>query len=856
MQELLYTSAPRGLKPGSRGFCTVLSTQGMVAPLAAALEGLSAYRPVYPTGHPQVAQNPVVYSHVKLQVAGKSWHVLSRIADYGLDYSQRTNKIAHHLVLDRSELPGAGPASVLRLPDLMRTAWEGEPQLVPPRTLSRQPAAPAGVCKTWKALTGDAGWAGVVAESFLKDSTRPVILLFEPGQDVAALFDEALSLLPPDKRWEVTFSSYFTGASQGVTCLWRGIAKGSREATESLRFVNALRIDLGTTDLGRAEGGELVDEARSGTRKLQLPPAPQAPPRATRPAPDATGSPENREPDPKPYALQPPDPAGPPPVSSESPGTAPPALGSSAFRVAQQDLTRLNDQPQRSGSWKKWIAVSLLLLCLAALATWLWIDRQENATRTKPVVAKAESPLPAKDSFNTETRDTDTRTLPQLNHRSQSSGGPDINANQSEKDGDKGTKNENDTAQGSMPDPQPKLSKHDPQLTNAVIPAIPAADPPSGEPIETTLSVIDNDGNINTGELSWAIPATHHSNENCHIHFYAPQFSRVSFSARQQDHSTIIIKDKPAPDEEMNVASIAIEPDSRKVTLKWTSSFIEHRQTSWQKQVANRLQYCVMDITSRNSRIGRIRFARHVSVSAPPRKEQGGGWQLLHKSSSKPQYELVASAINVNINEQVLLLNPARRPPAKATIQLNGEAWDFFESDAQQGSLDLRCKKAEEMLGFEKASISIRFLHSSSIDADMIVNLRDFKDLRSEARKNVNRSLKSMFQTQLLQPWNELNYGKPKPGHPSLADPDSIIIEAKKYLKDGKKSDSEIVDAMKEVTRVIEELKSLVRLETDAPMKRTEFMQKSTISNLVITYVAYRIDDSDKSVELPLLEVR
>ena len=119
MQELLYTSAPRGLKPGSRGFCTVLSTQGMVAPLAAALEGLSAYRPVFPIGHARVAENPVVYSHLKLQVAGKAWFVLSRIADYGLDYSQRTNKIAHHLVLDKTELPAAGPAS------LRPTRWFG-----------------------------------------------------------------------------------------------------------------------------------------------------------------------------------------------------------------------------------------------------------------------------------------------------------------------------------------------------------------------------------------------------------------------------------------------------------------------------------------------------------------------------------------------------------------------------------------------------------------------------------------------------------------------------------------------------------------------------------------------------------
>ena len=281
MQELLYTSVPRGLKPGSRGFSTVLSTQGMVAPLAAALEALSGYRPVFPIGHARVAENPVVYSHLKLQVAGKSWYVLSRVADYGLDYSQRTNKLAHHLVLDKSELPAAGPASLLRASGIMRESWEGEPKIVPPKPMSKHPIAPSGMCQAWKEMIGDAGWAGVLAESFLKDSNRPVILLFEPGQDLRPLIDESLSLLPAERRWDVTFSTYFTGSSQGITCLWRGIVLGSKEATESLRFVNALRIALTSTDIGRAEGGELVDAARKGIRPTARPTVPpkQAEPR-------------------------------------------------------------------------------------------------------------------------------------------------------------------------------------------------------------------------------------------------------------------------------------------------------------------------------------------------------------------------------------------------------------------------------------------------------------------------------------------------------------------------------------------------------------------------------------------------
>jgi hypothetical protein len=371
MQELLYTSVPRGLKPGSRGFCTVLSTQGMVAPLAAALEGLSGYRPVFPIGHERVAENPVVYSHLKLQVAGKSWYVLSRIADYGLDYSQRTNKLAHHLVLDKSELPAAGPASLLRASGIMRESWEGDPKIVPPKPISRQPTAPSGVCQAWKEMTGDAGWAGALAESFLKDPNRPVILLFEPGQDLRPLIDESLSLLPAERRWDVTFSTYFTGSSQGITCLWRGIVVGSKEATESLRFVNALRIDLTSADFGRAEGGELVDAARKGVRpsaRPAMPPKQAAPREQHEPRVVLMDDVDERA---KPKSPQAPADT---PIQAAMTGShdhaqAPPVLTRSAFKFANAGRQTGADDPEvRTSRLRRFIIPLLVLVLLGGSA--------------------------------------------------------------------------------------------------------------------------------------------------------------------------------------------------------------------------------------------------------------------------------------------------------------------------------------------------------------------------------------------------------------------------------------------------------------------------------------------------------
>ena len=276
-QELLYTSAPRGLKPGSRGFCTVLSTQGMAAPLATALEGLSGYRPIYPAGDERANRNPVVYSHLKLQAAGRTSNVLSRIADFGLDYSQRANKLAHHVVLDKTELLPGGPASLLSMRDFMREEWAGEPKVVALKPVKREGRLASGPCRAWEELTGDAGWAGVLAESFLRDPARLVILLFAPGQDILPLFVEALSLLPAERRWDVTFSTYFTGLAPSTTCVWRALVHDSKEAHESLRFVNALRLDLTSGSLGRATGDALVEAARTGVRPHDAKPRPAPP---------------------------------------------------------------------------------------------------------------------------------------------------------------------------------------------------------------------------------------------------------------------------------------------------------------------------------------------------------------------------------------------------------------------------------------------------------------------------------------------------------------------------------------------------------------------------------------------------
>jgi hypothetical protein len=357
-QELHYTSLPRGLKPGSRGFCTVASTPHMAGPLVERLESLSGYQPVYPVHDPAAARNPVNFMHVKLAIGGKTVSVLSRVGPAGLDYSGRTSKYAHHVVLEANERPVGGPAWALSQPGFLKSAWEGEPRILEEGSRPPQGDRPVSVARAWQTLTGDAGWAGVMAESFLADPKRPALLVFRAGMDLLPLFVEVIALLPPSRRWDVEFSSYFNTLPQGVNCPWRGVLEGSTEADNALRLPNALVINLCRTG-GKAEGRALVQQARTG--ESAEPPSALAEPSGThapaRPPSSSARRPGARTPD-LPTRGAPRRPDG-------SYNVVPPLVAGSAPRGSPARGRAQNS----SGAGRAWmIAAGVGTVCLAGMA--------------------------------------------------------------------------------------------------------------------------------------------------------------------------------------------------------------------------------------------------------------------------------------------------------------------------------------------------------------------------------------------------------------------------------------------------------------------------------------------------------
>ena len=88
-RELIFTSAPSGLKPGSTGYCTVARHEDMDSMLERELERLSLYEI---TG----TQRPVIHAFRIISLQSGQFYALSRIRYTGSDHTGRTNYLAQH----------------------------------------------------------------------------------------------------------------------------------------------------------------------------------------------------------------------------------------------------------------------------------------------------------------------------------------------------------------------------------------------------------------------------------------------------------------------------------------------------------------------------------------------------------------------------------------------------------------------------------------------------------------------------------------------------------------------------------------------------------------------------------------
>jgi len=262
--ELIYTSAPRGLRAGASGYCTVAQTRGMREDLAAALERRSVFT------HEPKGDSQVYFSYRILSLGGTNWRVLSRAQDAGLDFTGRRHYLVHHLVLEISEeLPGVQPAEILLGWNGWRDSWSGVPvQLVGLRNAdSFLHLARIGLpAREWKRQTGDAGWAAAACQM-----PSPVGWQAEglSSMEMLRLMGESTALMENTQRggsWLATMDVGGVANPVSKDCLWSGRTPwGGVAPMSGVRSILRIEDCRGKEPKGRKDD---IEMARSGQGRV------------------------------------------------------------------------------------------------------------------------------------------------------------------------------------------------------------------------------------------------------------------------------------------------------------------------------------------------------------------------------------------------------------------------------------------------------------------------------------------------------------------------------------------------------------------------------------------------------------
>lgn len=190
------------------------------------LEKLSYYQHLSLSGG---QERPIQCCRV-VDIRGSRYHVLSRIQDAGLDFTGRTNFLAHHLVFTPEEVRQfPSPPVILRGWSGWVKSWPKEPQLLENEDWSGLAGLSATVsvpAQNWQQITGDAVNGYGLLESRAGIAFRVDNLAEE---QILLLFAESLELLElRDPRrdfrataWQYTFTTSMQEQDNPADFRWR-----------------------------------------------------------------------------------------------------------------------------------------------------------------------------------------------------------------------------------------------------------------------------------------------------------------------------------------------------------------------------------------------------------------------------------------------------------------------------------------------------------------------------------------------------------------------------------------------------------------------------------------------------------
>ena len=213
----------------------------MRAGLVTALEQMSVY------AHRPSAPHPLIYSYQNIQLTGTLYRVLTRTRDAGLDFTGRTNFIAHHLVFEFGEsVENISPAEILLDWAGWRSVWDGNSRSVPDLSLGEilggiAPLTPP--CRAWREITGDSGYA---ASPFSHGGGCWWLHSKRTEEEVLRLMGESLRLLPDqtsESLWATTFTTYVGQILEPNLYQWKGWNQGDDPTKSGVLRGNALDIE-------------------------------------------------------------------------------------------------------------------------------------------------------------------------------------------------------------------------------------------------------------------------------------------------------------------------------------------------------------------------------------------------------------------------------------------------------------------------------------------------------------------------------------------------------------------------------------------------------------------------------------
>ena len=251
--QLIFTSAPRGLVAGRSGFCTVARHASLSERLTQQLEAL---------GTPHDAAEGETFTFRRLEAGSQTWYVLSRFVARGLDYSQRDNRLAHHVVFTAEEAAVLPPpaAVALRWNDWKDT-WSEEP------TWLKEDTRPLPLA-SHPVLTPAAGWrefagTGAKAAWLVNASGAASVSLLNPpsSAQLLRLLAESSALLGR-AAWSATFTT--NAAKTGADGFdW---AVGYASGRPTIDLAQAAQLTAPTGELARvaATGAGATAPASAG----------------------------------------------------------------------------------------------------------------------------------------------------------------------------------------------------------------------------------------------------------------------------------------------------------------------------------------------------------------------------------------------------------------------------------------------------------------------------------------------------------------------------------------------------------------------------------------------------------------